>query len=314
MTSCVRFFLVSLLFVAACDNTAADNSVPLVNLHPGLDVGDPPNEGQFFGFDEPNIEGTWGWSFFVRSPIRVTHVAWYDEGGDGLSHEHRVGLWKDRSNTELWPFVETESAEQLLNPQAPLDLGILGMIRQQPEGIVIPSGTTANLDGPWRKISLPHGPITLARGGYVLGGTDHPESADSIRYVAGNTADSGIDAMNLLPADSRIRIGAPGKTDGYSPVNQFVLSPDAPSSFFLVNGVELGPMLFVEPIPEPHSVILVMVACVVCGAARVRQAEAVGISNRGQFTPAPDTYRTTRGPAGASIRCTRWGPRSRGRT
>jgi hypothetical protein len=36
-----------------------------------------------------------GWTFMVKgsSPIRITHVGVYDDGGDGLATDHEVGIW-----------------------------------------------------------------------------------------------------------------------------------------------------------------------------------------------------------------------------
>ena len=43
--------------------------------------------------------------FSLSSRLVITHVAWYDEGQDGILHSHRIGLWKDLSGATDWPFI-----------------------------------------------------------------------------------------------------------------------------------------------------------------------------------------------------------------
>ena len=48
-----------------------------------------------------------GWQFNVTSPVTVTHLAWYDDGADGLVTDHPVGLWSPNGtllSTTLIPF------------------------------------------------------------------------------------------------------------------------------------------------------------------------------------------------------------------
>jgi hypothetical protein len=126
------------------------------------------------------------------------------------------------------------------------------------DGVLIPSGTAAELDGAWRKKPLPAGPITLMAGGYVLAGLDDINSTDPIRYALHRATTN-----NSLPADVRIKIGGPGFfTNGFIP----------PSNYYLVEGVELGPMLFVEPIPEPHGILLAGVGGSIAVAASTRRS------------------------------------------
>jgi hypothetical protein len=125
------------------------------------------------------------------------------------------------------------------------------------EGVVVPSGTAAELDGPWRKTALPAGPITLQPGGYALGGLDNISSTDSIRYILAMGSGGPI-------ADNRIEIGAPGASEGTG----FTV----PTFFFLVDGVEFGPMLFIEPVPEPtcEAMILLAIGCLTLSQSRAR--------------------------------------------
>lgn len=236
--------------------TALAASTPLIAIDPGADIGDPPSNGQFFGFKEPNISGTWGWTFCVKTPIRVTHVAWYDEDADGLSHSHRIGLWKDLTGSIDWPFVG-DSSEQLLYDVPPNPPFFAGA-----PGLTIPAGLASELDGPWRKVAIPGGPLELQPGGYALGGIDAADSTDAVWYALDPLATDGLG--NYLPADNRIQIGAPGSANGFQP----------PSSFLLVSGVELGPMLFVEPIPEPSTWLLATLSMTYIGMHRLRNWSA----------------------------------------
>ena len=217
--------------------------IPLVNISPATGIAQSPGPNQFFGFDEGNINGTWGWSFYVKSPITITSVAWYDENADGLSHSHSIGLWKDLTGKTNWPYV-TSTAQQLLGAS----------------GIVIPTGTVAALDGPWRKVALPTGPISLSPGGYFLGGLDNANSTDAIRYGLDHSTPG---FPTRMPADPRIDVGAPGSLESGFGV---------PSSFILVSGVELGPMLFVEPVPEPTTIAMALsIGCLAIGSLTMRR-------------------------------------------
>jgi hypothetical protein len=119
------------------------------------------------------------------------------------------------------------------------------------DGVTIPAGTSAELEGPWRKIALPAGPITLESGGYALGGLDNANSTDAIRYFL-------LFHSTSVPKDPRLTIGGPG----YSQQTGF----SRPDLIFLVDGVELGPMLFVVPVPEPSAAVLVGLALITfCG-------------------------------------------------
>lgn len=230
---------------SVCRLGMALTALPIVNIDPATDIGQPPNANQLLGFDEPHRDGTWGWSFYVSAPITITAVGWYDEYRDGLSHSHRIGLWKDLSGLTYWPYVQTYpviNAEQLLYTSP---VHIAGFT----DGITIPAGTAAELDGPWRKNPLPQGPMVLSPGGYVLGGVDNLNSTDSIRY---GLTDFGFAAR--ISVDPRITIGGPGYSEGAG------LLP--PANFFLVSGVELGPMLFAEPVPEQTTGLLLLLGIV----------------------------------------------------
>jgi hypothetical protein len=217
-----RCLIVAALTVIA-DKSLFGASVPIATFD--------PTKGQFA---EPHGNGSvWGWTFLVKTPIIATDIGWYDEGGNGLSHEHRIGLWYSPNKTS-WPYIDA-TATQLLSSFA-----------------VVPSGTSAELDGRYRKEPIPAGPLVLQPGGYALGGIDYADSTDSIMY-------SGDFPDNIPLAQGRAILGAPGYATqpGFRP----------PSLFFLVNGLELGPMLFVQPIPEPRAITVAMLPAIVLGSS-----------------------------------------------
>jgi hypothetical protein len=199
-------------------------SVPLYNINPATD-------GTFV---EPADNATWGWSFYVKSPITVTHLAWNDTNGDGLSHSHQVGIWKDTSGkTEAqWPFVPFPDAGTLVR------------------STTIPSGTSAELVGPWRR--MPITPVTLAVGAYSIGGQNSAQSQDNMmyRFIGGTTGMTPLIDFRAL-AGSFTLGGQPGF---YSPGSA------NSSGWYLAFGVELGAMMFVEPVPEPGSPMLTTLA------------------------------------------------------
>jgi len=90
-----------------------------------------------------------GWQFDVLSAITATGLGWYDQGQDGLSDSHTVGIW-DSSGTLL-------------------------------TSILVPAGSTAGLDGVYR--AVPIAPLLLPVGtGYIVGGEDFFESEDGLAF------------------------------------------------------------------------------------------------------------------------------------
>jgi hypothetical protein len=186
---------------------------------------------------EPANNKTWGYLFEVKIPITVTHLAWNDTDLDGLSHSHLVGIWKDTDGS-----------------------GQLGPLYELPNTLLtwatIPAGTAAELSGPWRRISIT--PLKLLPGLYSIGGQNSSQSTDDMIFI-GELPLSVIDPrVEILSFD--FNVGGP---DGFHPPG----SP--PSGWYLEPGVEVGPMMFVEAIPEPASAAL-LIAGLVMFAARKR--------------------------------------------
>src|SRR4051812_2547053 len=98
-----RFFTFAILFIAA---PAFADVAPLLSLDPSID-------GTFV---EPANNKTWGYSFYITTPVTVTHLAWNDTARDGLSHSHEVGIWKDTSGISQgnWPGTPFPNGGQLI--------------------------------------------------------------------------------------------------------------------------------------------------------------------------------------------------------
>ncbi len=101
-----------------------------------------------------NSDQSVGWQFDVIKPVSVTHLSWYDDGQDGLSVDHKVGIWAPDGT--------------LLT------------------SVVIPKGTAATLDGIWRVVPVPS--ISLSAGtGYIVGGYNGANSTDRLAFNVAQT-------------------------------------------------------------------------------------------------------------------------------
>lgn len=182
------------------------------------------------GFYETHGNGMIGWTFYVTSAITITQVGWYDAGGDGLSRDFQVGLWRAASGS----FAAGQVATPLLGAN----------------GVVIPAGTGTSFNGLYRYIDLPTA-LTLQPGFYQLGGLDTATTPDPIKYISeldfvGLEGDS--DAFNV-PGLSYGAFFYTAQTSGdpsFRPVTS--------NEFYLASGLELGPMIFA--IPEPSALML----------------------------------------------------------
>ena len=174
-----------------------------------------------------------GWTFYLTQPVVLTGLGWYDDGLDGLADPHQIGIWKDQSGRTDGPYMD------LLNAANTSALVL---------SATIPVGTAAPLDGSWRRLDF-NVALTLEPGGYEIAGRNYAETADVVNYFK----DSPPEVGRTLPADPRLEVGAPAADLRFgSEVPTF----HQPQDFWLVYGVELGPMLFIEAIPEPSTVLL----------------------------------------------------------
>jgi hypothetical protein len=207
----MKFALIVLVLLGMLFDRGSAASVPVIGLDPETDLS--TNTGTpHFGFTDQNVEGTVGWTFRVLQPIRVTMLGWYDDGRDGLSHAHAVGISQALSPT---PFNGTGNMYT-----------------------TIPAGDAARLIGSWR-VELINA-VTLSPGYYSIVGYDYTDSPDPIKFAASSYP-------LFLPTDPRI------DEDSLTPI--FGDYTGATYSI-ATGGAFFGPMLFVQPVPEPSATSL----------------------------------------------------------
>lgn len=101
-----------------------------------------------------------GWQFNVLAGVTVNGLGWFDDGADGLSVAHDVGIW---------------------NP-----LGVLLA------SITVPGGTVAALDGGFRTVFIPDVFLPVGNG-YIIGGENSSRSTDKIMFnVASQTVNPNL--------------------------------------------------------------------------------------------------------------------------
>ncbi|HEY4309934.1 MAG TPA: PEP-CTERM sorting domain-containing protein [Pirellulales bacterium] len=199
--------------VAGMATVAVAAPVPLLPVDPGTQLANSPGPGQYFGFTDVNINGNYGWQFQVLEPVQVVGLGWYDDGADGLSHDHLVTL----SGVGL--------------------------------SATIPAGTAASLIGSYR-VEL-NSPITLNPGLYTVYGADYIANPDIVKFAGAS-----------VPTDSRI---AQLPTPVFGNYNSF------PNGALAAPGAWLGPMVFVQPVPEPSTFVLAGMAVSALAYCRRRQ-------------------------------------------
>ena len=190
----------------------------------------------------PTGDAAGGWSFRVRSRVTITGLGFYDAEGDGLSQSHLLGLWQSQSTNWLFPNF----GGALLVASA-----------------TIPSGQSAQLDGVWRKATFDVG-LTIEPGIYAVAASYSSEAkGDPIQFGLGST---------LAPyIDSRIQIGSPGGAAGDFP-------PPADWIWLASFGADLGPMFFIQEVPEPSPLSLLFAAALL----RLALPCVIGVRTRRQ--------------------------------
>jgi hypothetical protein len=223
--------LLACCLASAC--AYADSSTPLVQ----------PSSSAFITPEGAlgNTNGMYGWNFWLLQPAVVTGVGWYDVGRDGLVNSHEIGLWQGP------PFNYTSLVFSA----------------------TVPAGTTAPLQGDWRKVNF-NVSLTLQPGFYVIGGTYHGAGDDTVEFAQGFTGELTVDPRVFTsPTDARTILPFFAVGGGFR-------APDTPA---IVYGAEFGPTLFVEPIPEsPPSALLALGLCswLAVGLGRRRLGRASG--------------------------------------
>lgn len=206
---------VAILLGIAFARPVAGQTVPIVSVNPATQ----------YSFNEAHGNGMVGWVFNLQQATTVYQVGWYDDGQNGLSRDYQIGLWQDLTGTP-------DSILVYCNFQTSNPYSIIG---DPVDGITIPGGTSASLNGAYRVVDLPF-PITLAPGNYELGGLDTANTTDPIHYLYGQYQ-SPVSGMTQGPF---FYAGMSQPTSALVPTQYL----------YLANGLELGPMLFAAA-PEP---------------------------------------------------------------
>ena len=223
-------------------------SVPLIDIDPEQEVS--RNRAGTL----PTTDESWGWAFSIEPGFRalVTHLAWHDTDRNGLSHEHAVGICRNTLSATFFPAYTVYWPHVSVNE----------LVTQT----VIPAGTAAELDGPWRRIPIE--PVLLESGQYQIVGDNHAGSSDDLIFWASNFPgiSPGVRLGGMSEGQSDFGpIQWGGWLPGRSP---FELNENRTYS---VPGGILGPMLFVRfIIPEPTALVLTLIAGCICCSRRRR--------------------------------------------
>ena len=207
--------------------------VPLVNIDPQQLNPTMTTAGILPAADESR-----GWAFELATGKQLEYLAWYDTDGDGLSHSHRVGIWRNTLagfSPGMGHYFPYFTANELVTE------------------IVIPTGSQAELAGPWRRI--PVGPIVLKPGQYQIVGENHAGSDDGLVFWLGLDHRPLAQGASLVGISIGQPIFGPIKEGNWFPP---LLIPLDVSPF-----TTTGPMLFVRDVPEPSTWATALVG--VCG-------------------------------------------------
>jgi hypothetical protein len=156
-----------------------------------------------------------GWEFNVSSPIAVDGLGLWDEGGDGLSGNHAVGLWNSDGTVLLTSTTITNAST--------------------------PVGSTSP-DGRWLFNDIPD--LVLLPGTYVLGATFLDNDPDQARLEAAATTISTITFIQARQRTSTSSLTFPDEPIGL--VNDGVFGPNLqvavpePTTMFLIGSGLLG--------------------------------------------------------------------------
>jgi hypothetical protein len=154
----------------------------------------------------------YGWSFTLTSAKTIKGVGFYDEGQNGLGDQYGIILFDDSPQNAGY-LGGNFSGGQLSFDASGNEMEM-----------IIPSGTTATLDGSWRRVNLTATGRTLPAGTYLLaaGPYNYLNQDNVIRSATGITTPSGV------AFGKNYRYGS-----GYTPSN----TPSFGTAYF-------GPMIF----------------------------------------------------------------------
>jgi hypothetical protein len=223
----------SLLAGADPFSPARAESIPAIHFHPGEGI---RNEEDTYFFGERGW-GYWGvyfeqhtagWAFTLTEPATLSHLAVFDEGGDGLATSFQVGLWASEDS----PVTSA----------------------------IVPAGEQAPLRGLWRLAAVE--PITLEAGTfYQIGAAPTAPTTDRLFFLNFDPVTiPPIHDPSAVPFDPRVDVSL--SSPSHSSENDF----HAPDGILLVIGAYFGPNVFlVAPIPEPNAGLIVVICAVACG-------------------------------------------------
>jgi len=141
-----------------------------------------------------------GFQFDVLSSFTVTGLGWYDEGQDGLSVRHEVGIWDPQGNLLA--------------------------------SLILGAGTAEALDGQYRMAAI--SPIVLAPGsGYIMGGLNSTASTDRLAFDVGMTVQAPINFVdatfsNITSNLERPTVFSAATTGFFGPMFSFQAATQVP--------------------------------------------------------------------------------------
>lgn len=135
-----------------------------VSAHAFNAVDFDPNSGSTGANSDQSV----GWQFDVINSITVTHLTWFDQDLDGLSNRHEIGIW-DSSGTLL----------------------VSG---------IMPSGTSAALDGIWRTLDVTDTVLGPGKG-YIVGGFNGGDATDRLAFNVNQTVNPNISFVDATFSD-----------------------------------------------------------------------------------------------------------------
>jgi hypothetical protein len=169
---------------------------------------------------------TWGFEFSVPVALEVDGLGFWDEGADGLSVSHDVGLWDVSSN-----LLAQVTVDNTANPFI-----------------------SSSSDGQWLFTFI--SPIVLPAGSYFVGAY-FPDGSDALRQ--------GIlsDFLNIFTFAGVTYLSperSPGSSGALSVPTLNQVSNGIPNGLFGPNLLALSPGP--TPVPEPGSLLLIGVGLV----------------------------------------------------
>jgi len=125
----------------------------------------------------------YGWSFTLSTAKTIQGVGFYDEGQNGLNDQYGILLHSDDT-------YDSGNFDGTSGGGAQLSFDASGNVME----MLVPSGTTATLDGSWRRVNLVVSGRTLAAGIYFLACSpyNYLNQDNIIRSATGVTTASGV--------------------------------------------------------------------------------------------------------------------------